>query len=142
MRVRKNWPSWFSWFLKCSGGRYSKLLQNYQNCSGGRYSKLLQNYQNYSGGRYSKLLQSYQNYSGGRYSKLLQSYQNYSVTIENLQYTINNLVSLLFSKDFKLLVGILYAIYSNKTLTYCILFHTMKASHTNAVREFLTYFHS
>ena len=35
-----------------------------------------------------------------------------------------------------LLVGILYAIYSNQISPYCILLQPIRARHTNAVREF------
>ena len=69
----------------------------------------------------------------GTYSKLLWSCNNCSVTIENLQDT-KNLVYLLYSQDFKLLVGILYAIYSNPILEHCILFQPIRVGHTHAVR--------
>ena len=60
------------------------------------------------------------------------------VRIENLK-DINNVVYLLYSKDFKLLVGILYLIYLNSILQYCILFQPIRACHTNAVGNFLTH---
>ena len=69
---------------------------------------------------------------GHMYSKFLQSYKNCSVTMECFQ-DANNHVCLLYSKDFKVLVGILYAIFLNPILKYCILFQPIRIGHSNAV---------